>query len=561
MTATHLQRAMNARIEEYQQVVKVYRRSEALLFEASIEELHRFGRPMVLLPGWAGPDGDPWIRLGSSFLGRSLRGSTEEESMAEEGLQFNGLDATTGRPLLRAATPSELVPHVAAKDREVPEEVHAVRATALEGRRREHQLTLGVIAGIDPLRLEQARWGVAYAPGTSPAVREQLARLIAARDGREFDIPPNCTALDFRVDHGQAPGNVNPDNLPYYLLIVGPPSAVSFEFQQDLANQHAVGRLDFDTPEEYGAYVEGLLNYERGLAAFPRERRLALFSPVHLADRATELSSRHLAKPLADAFSGKQIKTLAGPSLGYASEHLSGALATKTSLGELLIRDTRRPAAVFVAGHGLGYPSGWPAQRELQGAIACHSANWTGPVAAGGQPIPEGVIFGAPDIPDGVRLDGLVVVAFGCFSAGTPREDSFPSEVGGVPALAPEPFVARLPQRLLAAGALAFIGHVDRALDFSFLWEGIGSDVSPFESTLHEVLAGHPIGHALDHFNARDLALGGLLSTLLTRRRKGHLGDPNRIASCWLARNDAHGYVLFGDPYARIFTSSLEAAL
>jgi hypothetical protein len=64
-----------------------------------------------------------------------------------------------------------------------------------------------------------------------------------------------------------------------------------------------------------------------------------------------------------------------------------------------------------------------------------------------------------------------------CFGAGTPKLDDFAHLVAEPQAaIAPYAFVAALPKALLGHpnGALAIVGHVERAWSYSFLWEEAG---------------------------------------------------------------------------------------
>ena len=79
----------------------------------------------------------------------------------------------------------------------------------------------------------------------------------------------------------------------------------------------------------------------------------------------------------------------------------------------------------------------------------------------------------AADVADDANVNGMVALLFACFGAGTPDADQFLmdlSQAGTAPPLAPKPFIAALPRRLLAhpnGSALAVIGHIDRAWGFS----------------------------------------------------------------------------------------------
>ncbi len=148
---------------------------------------------------------------------------------------------------------------------------------------RKNKTYLGPKAGVDPNKLEEAGWGVIFTHDASLAVREALLPLLNRRQSqagkyyREFSPFVACRALhckglcgyrtaeskvDFLARHGAGPGPADPDNVPYYLLIVGDPEAVPFRFQYQLDVQYAVGRIHFDTPEEYANYAASVVDAE-----------------------------------------------------------------------------------------------------------------------------------------------------------------------------------------------------------------------------------------------------------------------------------------------------------
>jgi hypothetical protein len=59
-----------------------------------------------------------------------------------------------------------------------------------------------------------------------------------------------------------------------------------------------------------------------------------------------------------------------------------------------------------------------------------------------------------------------------------------------------------------AGGALAVVGHVERTWGYSFLWKGVGPITQAFEQALGGLLAGQPVGLAMEPFARRayDLA-------------------------------------------------------
>ena len=484
--------------------------------------------------------------------------------VSEERLVFNGIDGSSGGYLL---------PPLSAEDVSRLARGEALDQQHLKELQWKHQwstqATLGPAEGIDPKDLAETGWGVVFAHDADPAVREALGELLAHRkaqagatDGRfyrEFGGPdgyrPGESSSRFLARHGTGPVPPDPQRVPYYLLLVGGPEAIPWAFQYQLDVQYAVGRLHFATPEEYARYARSVVAAERGAAGaggagLSLAPRAAFFGAQNADDRATRLSATELVAPLAQAFRERYP--------GWAVETALGAGATKARLGALL-GGPATPALLFTASHGVGFPPGDPRQGPHQGALLCQ--DWPGP-QEWRQALPPEFYLAAEDIPEGAGLLGLIAFHFACYGAGTPRLDDFahqaPPNAQGVQErkeIAPHPFVARLPQRLLGhprGGALAVVGHVERAWGYSFRWGQAGPQRGTFENALWRLAEGHPIGSAMEFFNERYAALSTSLSAELEDIKFGKVPDDLELAGLWTANNDARSYVVLGDPAVRL---------
>lgn len=337
-----------------------------------------------------------------------------------------------------------------------------------------------------------------------------------------------------------------PDKVPYYLLIVAPPTRIDFRPQHLLDIQHAVGRLHFDTVDEYAYYAQSVVAAERGKGlALPRT--MGFFGARSPDDASTLLSSEHLVEPLAD-WAGTTWKD-------WTVERAIRDGATKEALTDWLGAG-KTPSLLFTASHGMAFPRGDVLQRPHQGALLC--SDWPGPVAWGKE-IPQDFYLAADDLGSDARLHGLIAFNFACFGAGTPHHDSFvrqafkdrPSE------LADGPFISALPQKMLAhpgGGALAVIGHVDRAWGYSFLGgRDATRQLQVFKDTFNHLVQGRPVGFAIDVFNSRYAEIAAELTDLYEDAEyTTDDPDPIELAELWTTQNDARGYVILGDPAVKL---------
>lgn len=459
----------------------------------------------------------------------------------------NGVDAASGRylPPLTAEHAARLA---RGGPRFEPQEIEKLRSWL--------GLRVRGLAEGDAGKLEQAGWGVIFATGDerTPGRRKALRKLLDWRRAQvakgnaafyhelagEKGYHPGDTKGTFLLRQSMGAGPAVPAKVPYYLLIVGDPATIPFSFQHQLAIEYAVGRLDFATDGEYERYAEDVIAAEE--AAVPKQRRLAFFGTSHPGDECSKLSSLHLVKPLADQLEGWE---------GWETATALGRQATKAQLSSWL-GGAARPDLLFSATHGVLFPCDDSRQAARQGALVCQ--DWPGPAAGAPE---EEHLFAADDLADDARVAGMVSFQFACFTGGTPELDAFGEPLA--PArrrLAPRPFVARLAQRLLAhpqGGALAVVGHVDRAFPGSIVQPGVGSQIRVFERALCSLLSGEPVGLAMADFGQRYAELSSDLEAL--REEEADAGKPARdqeLGRLWTASHDVRNYTILGDPAVRL---------
>jgi hypothetical protein len=503
--------------------------------------------------------------------------------MSEDLVYFNGINGATGRYLVPPVPVATVAGMARQEPARGPDEANLVKRVSDRIRRP----YLALPFDIDPAKLAEAGWAVVFAKDTPADVRAALQPLI---DHRHGPIPPDRRkVLEYRTGesmrdwlqrHGASPGTVNPARVPYYVLLVGGPDAIPFDFQYLLDIEYAVGRLAFDTPAEYGQYARSVIDYEKAEAP-PNAREVAYWATRHNDRDATQMSADWLATPLCQgvpAAGDQPAERAVTDVLAYGAHLFKGKDATKANLAEVLRGrgPAGRPALLFTASHGLGWPRTEAAQKLAQGALLCQGYPVGDPLA--GTPQADDYLSAA-DVADDTRVHGLVAFFFACFGAGTPEFNDFLYEGDQnfnflfdssrrPERLADRPFVAPLPQRLLAhpqGGALAVIGHIERAWGYSIRpldpqfqpVTNVGPQLAPYRNCLGRILKGEPVGHATKDISEKYAILAADLLTRLDKGSTQPLPADAALAWTWVERNDARNYILLGDPAARLRADKL----
>jgi hypothetical protein len=399
--------------------------------------------------------------------------------------------------------------------------------------------------GMQPESLSEVGWGLVSTPGLDPSIRDALMPLMTHRakaaqsSPRIFHYHPGDRAMTWLLRRRADSGPV-----PYHLLIVGGPEEIPFEFQQELSLTHSVGRLSFDTPEEYAHYVSRVLEYELGSRVLT-PRRITYWSPRHSGDEVSKRINDQLIAPLHEGGPDKGERPIARL-LRMEAQRFQGDEATTSRLSAVLKGRIGDPSAlVFAAAHGVTSSR----YHDLQGGLL--GQEWV-PF----KPVSPSMIV-AREEPG--RADqssrSLIAFFFASFSAGTSLADPFSRSL--VPRwISERPFVARLPRQLLAlrgSGMLAVLGQVDWA------WATVGGEEVaprphvPYRDCIGRILGGTPVGHAVrEEFGRRQVRASRALRELLNASDRRRSTWQAQVVHEWLNLLDARSLVVLGDPAVRL---------
>jgi len=444
----------------------------------------------------------------------------------ERTLCFNGLDLDPdgGGGYLREPMPlGELHERLAPSG----------RVSATKGR----DVTDGVVVE----RLDSAGWALVVPEGEEERFTSLLAPLLALRReqaGDRYREPIVYSGQDlgaFLADNGAGPGDVDPRDLPYYLVLAGSPDKIPFDFQCLLDADYAVGRIDFEHDEDYAIYVDHLIRHET--EGSWRAKELSFFGPCN-NDPLTHLSNNDLVTPLFVEACDKSRE------IGQWTVSAGPPTADTRARLEWLLSSQNHASLLFTAGHGVAVPRDPWFRRRWQGGIVC--ADWQAPDLGD-----RDHCFCAEDLSDQADLSGMMIFSFGCYSAGTPRYDRFVMPDGTPEILHELPFPAALAQKMLLRGALGVIGHVDQAFWHSFLWHDRIRSATHLENTLARLMRGYPVGHAMGPIHRRATTIAAWILDRLYDSEPPSREELDLFK--WLAWQDATNYVLLGDPAARLF--------
>lgn len=401
---------------------------------------------------------------------------------------------------------------------------------------------------------------------------EAISSLCALRDREQgskalvFRAAPGMDArraADWK-EHHLHPEDGEEEDSPLYTLILGDLDDVSLELQQVLATDTLVGRLHFEGDEDepdldaFAAYADKVVRAEEIDVA--EDKPDLLFFAAEDGTHATLAGKTRLIQPgvesARDRVRNGKLKAASVESL------------TATTVSAMLAAAGRpRPAVLVSVSHGLGPPrEGFLSEdekRRRQGAM----------------------VIGRSEILDAEAMSKQAFLPCGmwfhvaCFGAGTPSMSAYrawlsqladagaygsgpASVLRALPGPGERPFVAALPQAALASprGPLAVIGHMDLAWTYAFsgarkLTTSRASRLlQPVERLVQGSRAGVALGRLMQEYGEvnDDLMREYQLDRDARAANRPSPIDAVEMAHMWMLRNDLRGYVLLGDPAARL---------
>ncbi|MBZ4417443.1 hypothetical protein [Myxococcus sp. RHSTA-1-4] len=424
-----------------------------------------------------------------------------------------------------------------------------------------------------PRDLAAQRWGVIAPEGTEGDAMLQALKPLLQHRAREQGAEVRVYRVPAGMDAAAAvkwsnatyrAEQVPEEERPKYLLLLGDLHQVSIELQQVLAPGSYVGRLHVATPagsadlEGYASYAEKVRAFETGTAASAVPEVV-----LYVAADGSE-ATRYGRELLVEPFQ-RMVETQWMPRRpGLALQVLTGKGAGLETL--LDTAAGARAGVMLSVSHGLG----------LEAEKASEETRWA---QQGALDLGAGQWLTREQVRDRTFLPGGMWFCLACFGAATPARSMYhpwlamlaqqqdydvplDDVLKCLPGPKQRPFLAALPQAALAnpSGPLAVIGHSDLAWLFSFSEgdEVPQSRASRVASVLKVLANGGRAGVALGTLMRESLhATEDLMADYDLRRRAELDGQPDPIepkghALRWMLRNDLRGYILLGDPAARL---------
>jgi hypothetical protein len=411
-------------------------------------------------------------------------------------------------------------------------------------------------AGVDPNILASAGWGIVVPEDLDPGFINSLVPLISLRQSQALDrfrvlkCRQGEDSRSFLARYGVGLSDVvDPDRIPYYLMLAGGPDLISFDFQNQLNTSCAVGRVDFADADHFASYAQSVVRAEtRQGREIPA---CTFFCADKVPDPSMQGAAEFLVQPVVEGLNGKRIV--------LTTESIGGVEATRESLANVF-GSRNLPDLLVTAASGVGFPPGHELQLSRQGGLLCCP-----PVHNNGSPQPfSDSVFSADDVPSDADLTGMISIHVGSFSAGTPRIDSLGVQITGQEKfIAPGPFVARLPQRLLSnyqGGALAVIGHNDR-IGFYGSPESRWADLRrSLQDCVSRLARGARAGHSIQITKMISAIYWANLQEELGKTDSAAGANDVRIADLWTKLNVIRSLMLLGDPAVRICHANASAS-
>ena len=275
---------------------------------------------------------------------------------------------------------------------------------------------------VDPEEVAEAGWAIVFSDDEDAEVRAELDALVEHRRSRLGD--ENVKVLDYQPGerwaewldrHGTAPGNVDPEKVPYYVLLAGEPDADPLQLPVPARRRVRRRAAELRRPGGYAGYVRGARRL-RAVRRRARDAAATFFGTRHQYDEATQLSADSLVVPLADSFRsdgrfGRSVTRVPRRARGGRACD-EGARSTQILAGSGPVR----PAGAALLRHAR---HGRLARRPSRPDRASRRPALPG-LARVGQ-ISQKHYFAGSDLPADARVHGLVAFFFACFAAGTPQ--------------------------------------------------------------------------------------------------------------------------------------------